>query len=494
MFLVWLFVGIPVPVGQVDIAVPLLVNDKTLTDKQLQTSQVTLQSLNEEGSPIPGQIASKYTVLNNKGQRELVFRLGGTLLFNRIPFGWKHHLRSYQLTIAPKGDLANKYQPLQDQKVDVDLAASDRPLFGPYIAVSKEPVSLTPVYGAKLSLIFDLPHNSHPKTVNLTFTATNKKPLQIPIVLKADQRTYAEDVSALVGDNETADIAIDAVTDPDGYMASGIAANVTRSTTPTQVTLSGFKKPEVTIPPPVIPSTAGPVAGPPTGSAPPPGGAAGATPASGGAFGAQNGGKPRSSGSFGGHSPAAPLVQSPNEAHNHSNNTHSMPQNLHPIKPAAIDIPSRLCERLGVPVRTDNPLGISLQTLAGTPSRPTELAFDIPSRQPCYYQLYSFRGGARHPLLMYIDDGVASGPTTRTLDPSNEINEMAWTTADWEAQKPTDDAGLNTEIQYVLIAVSQDVPLSDQDRKDLIKAINNGISNGSIQPNQWSITGYKWKR
>jgi hypothetical protein len=166
----------------------------------------------------------------------------------------------------------------------------------------------------------------------------------------------------------------------------------------------------------------------------------------------------------------------------------------HPTVPSAIDMPSRLCQLLGVPVRTDNPLGISLQAFLTIPTKPGELAFDLPSRQPCYFQLYSVRGDTSHPLLMYMDDEVSPGPTTRTMDPANGINEMAWTTSDWEMQKPTDDTGPNKEILYILIAVSQDAQLTTQDRKDLIKAINAGISSGTLQPNQWSITSYRWKR
>ena len=149
-----------------------------------------------------------------------------------------------------------------------------------------------------------------------------------------------------------------------------------------------------------------------------------------------------------------------------------------------------LCIRAGLHVlRTDNPLHIDLEAHPGGVAQPSVVSFVFPPKAG-YFQLYSVRGNEPHPLLCYIDKSEEGHDAVlRVPDPEAFRYEMAWQQSDIPAATeplPQDDMGVeNTDVEYILLAVSADVPLTKGDRKDLRTYVN------THPHTKWSIVNWK---
>ena len=150
-----------------------------------------------------------------------------------------------------------------------------------------------------------------------------------------------------------------------------------------------------------------------------------------------------------------------------------------------------LCARAELPLRTGNPLGIALEVYFKDADKPSVASFEFPKKVGCF-QLYCIRGGPVITLLSYMKNDMMDAPraVVRKADPTQGDYEMAWKNSDLTIELPHDDAGESTDIEYILLAVAADVPVSDDDRKDLRRFV---AKLGPDSP-KWAVTSWKGHR
>ena len=147
-----------------------------------------------------------------------------------------------------------------------------------------------------------------------------------------------------------------------------------------------------------------------------------------------------------------------------------------------------LCAHVGLgrdALRTDNPLHIDL----GVYFSGSEASFAFPSKVGCF-QLYTFRGNDIHAMLRYADTG-GEKPEPILREVTADELQMAWLHSDIPKILPHDDTGDGLDVEYILVAVAEDVNVPEEGRQNLLAYVSTHLGADS---KKWSIVNWKGHR